>query len=69
MRPMRVAPAVVQLPLPALADDPVERWWSLPETSRAQVLRILAGLIARGVLIDPGPAPTVEASGGEGDDE
>lgn len=29
-----------------------ERWWSLSETARAQVLGLLAGLIARGVLAD-----------------
>lgn len=54
MRPMRVAPATVQLSLPdpVLADDPVDRWWSLPEATRGQVLSLLAALIARGVLVE-----------------
>lgn len=34
----------------------VDRWWSLPEQTRAQVLTMLAALIARGVLIDPDDA-------------
>lgn len=52
---MRVAPATVQLPLPdpVLANDPVDRWWSLPEQTRGQVMSLLAALIARGVLIEP----------------
>jgi len=32
--------------------DPLDRWWDLPETTRAQVLSLLAGLIARGVLVE-----------------
>jgi hypothetical protein len=32
---------------------PVERWWSLPEATRLEVLTLLSRLIARGVLIDP----------------
>jgi hypothetical protein len=32
--------------------DPVDRWWELPDATRAQVLGLLAGLIARGVLIE-----------------
>jgi hypothetical protein len=31
---------------------PAERWWSLPEATRSEVLTLLARLIARGVLID-----------------
>lgn len=52
MRPMRVAPATVQLPLPdpVLANDPVDR---LPEQTRGHVMSLLAALIARGVLIEP----------------
>jgi hypothetical protein len=50
---MRVAPATVQLafPDPALT-DPVDRWWAMPESTRFRVLGLLAGLIARGVLVD-----------------
>ena len=33
--------------------DPVDRWWSLPEHTRTQVLTLLAALIARGVLLEP----------------
>lgn len=46
---------MVQLALPELGPAPgAERWWSLPETVRAEVLTLLARLIARGVLIDAG---------------
>jgi hypothetical protein len=53
---MRVAPATVQLALPdpTLADDPDDRWWSLPEQTRGHLIGLLAALIARGVLIGPG---------------
>lgn len=52
---MRVAAESVQLALPDPAlSDPVDRWWELPDATRAQVLGMLAGLIARGVLIDAG---------------
>ena len=51
---MRVAPDTVQLALPDLGPaGPAERWWSLPEATRSEVLTLLARLIARGVLIDP----------------
>ena len=55
---MRVAPATVQLllPDPVLANDPVDRWWSLPEQTRGDVMRLLAALIARGVLIESNDA-------------
>jgi hypothetical protein len=50
---MRVAADTVQLALPELGSAPAaERWWSLPETVRSEVLTLLARLIARGVLID-----------------
>lgn len=50
---MRVAAESVQLALPNPdLSDPIDRWWELPEATRAQVLGLLAGLIARGVLID-----------------
>ncbi|WP_182481465.1 hypothetical protein [Nocardioides immobilis] len=32
--------------------DPNDRWWELPDATRAHVLGLLAVLIARGVLID-----------------
>jgi hypothetical protein len=60
---MRVAADTVQLALPELGGAPVaERWWLLPETVRAEVLTLLARLIARGVLID---AETGEGGGGD----
>lgn len=72
---MRVASATVQLALsdPVLADDPVDRWWSLPEQTRGQVMGLLAALIARGVLIGP-DVRSVDLAGsttvaGEVDDE
>jgi hypothetical protein len=50
---MRIAAETVQLALPdAALSDPVDRWWELPDATRAQVLGLLAGLIARGVLIE-----------------
>jgi hypothetical protein len=54
LRALRVAADTVQLALPDLAPArPAERWWSLPESTRSEVLTLLARLIARGVLIDP----------------
>ena len=54
---MRVAADAVQLVLPDLPPGRVEqRWWSLPERTRAEVLTLLARLIARGVLIEPSAA-------------
>lgn len=53
MRALRVAADTVQLVLPDLAPvRSVERWWLLPESTRCEVLALLARLIARGVLID-----------------
>ncbi len=53
MRALRVAPAE-QLPLLAGGDEAAEQlWWSgLPERARVEVLRLLARMIARGVLAD-----------------
>jgi hypothetical protein len=51
LRRLRIA-APVQ-PTLALSDehsDPHDRWWSLPDESRRQVLALLARLIARGVI-------------------
>ncbi|MBV9059659.1 MAG: hypothetical protein JO296_00160 [Pseudonocardiales bacterium] len=54
MRALRVAVDPVQFTLPELEPArPVERWWSLPEATRREVLTLLSRLIARGVLIDP----------------
>ena len=53
MRALRVAPDTVQLVLPDLTPAlPTQRWWLLPETTRREVVTLLARLIARGVLID-----------------
>jgi hypothetical protein len=62
LRALKVAAEAVQLALPDL--DParsVDRWWSLPESTRSEVLTLLARLIARGVLID------LDATGGWGE--
>lgn len=40
--------------LTGTGEEPVDRWAELPESSRARVVRLLAGLIARGVLIEDG---------------
>jgi hypothetical protein len=48
---MRVA-AACQLSLPVdQTGRPADRWGQLPEEARAQVLVLLARLIARGVLV------------------
>ena len=61
MRALRVAAETVQLALPDPAlTDSLDRWWDLPDATRAQVLSLLAGLIARGVLVEPLVDPPVE---------
>jgi hypothetical protein len=66
LRALRVAAETVQLALPDLGPArPVERWWSLPESTRSEVLTLLARLIARGVLITP---DTAADGSGDGDD-
>ena len=67
MRALRVA-APVQLAL--LTEPgyptPAERWSRLPEPTRADVLVLLARLIARGVLVDDAADASVTAApGGE----
>ena len=56
MRPLRIA-APCQLSL-GLLDLPVSAslWQSLPEEIRHQVLGLLARMIAKGALADPGSA-------------
>jgi hypothetical protein len=44
---------------------PAQRWWSLPEATRREVVTLLARLIARGVLIDSDSAAGEEGSGDE----
>ena len=47
--------------LPDLAPPPPgERWWLLPDVTRCEVVTLLARLIARSVLIDPGSGPDEE---------
>jgi hypothetical protein len=61
LRALRVAPESVQLTLPDPdLSVPAERWWQLPEATRVQVLALLAGLIARCVVVEE-PACSVEA--------
>jgi len=61
LRALRVARDTVQLTLPELAPPPpVERWLLLPETARREVVMLLARLIARSVLINPGCDPGEE---------
>jgi hypothetical protein len=57
---MRVAADTVQLALPDVAPDPVDRWSQLPEATRGQVLTLLSVLIARGVLVDERAEVAVE---------
>ena len=44
----------MQLPLGLDDEDATasERWWSLPEESRCEVLLLLARLIARGIVCE-----------------
>ena len=66
MRALRVAADTVQLALPDLGPArPAERWWSLPESTRSEVLAVLARLIARSVLIDPDDAMDERGGGDE----
>jgi hypothetical protein len=57
---MRIAADTVQLALPEVVPDPVDRWSELPEATRGQVLTLLSVLIARGVLVDEPAEPIVE---------
>ncbi len=57
---MRIAADIVQLALPDITIDPVDRWSELPEATRLQVLTMLSALIARGVLLDEPAAAAVE---------
>jgi hypothetical protein len=64
---MRVAADSVQLALPdAALSDPVDQWWELPDATRAQVLALLARLIARGVLIEAPKAAEDREVAGDG---
>jgi len=66
LRALRVAAGTVQLALPDPAStDPLDRWWDLPETTRAHVLSLLAGLIARGVLVETPVEPETRAGDGD----
>jgi len=52
LRALRVAPAR-QLTLLTGDEDTEQLWWDvLPEQTRVEVLRLLARMIARGVLAD-----------------
>lgn len=51
MRGLRIA-AATQLPLPWEQGCVPGRWEQLPERTRAQVLTLLARMIARGVLVE-----------------
>lgn len=57
---MRIAADTVQLALPDVAPDPLDRWLELPEATRGQVLTLLSVLIARGVLVEEPAEAIVE---------
>jgi len=63
LRAMRVAPPC-QLAFP-IGDQalPADRWATLPEERRAEVLALLGRLIARGVLIGQVPGQAGQANG------
>jgi len=63
LRALRVAPESVQLALPDPdLSVPAERWWLLPDATRVQVLALLAGLIARCVVVEE---PACAVGGGD----
>jgi hypothetical protein len=63
---LRVAADIVQLTLPDLEPAcPADRWWSLPESTRSEVVTLLARLIARGLLIDCDAAGDESGDGDE----
>lgn len=63
MRALRVA-APCQMSLQLVSDGGApERWNGLPEDVRRQVLTLLAGLIARGVVVEDDPAGLVTDPG------
>lgn len=67
MRALRIDAAPVQLALPDPdLDDPLERWWELPEATRVAVLALLARLIARGVLVSDEVAGGSAGEAGDG---
>jgi hypothetical protein len=54
MRALRIAPACQLALFLDRAAPPASRWAGLPERSRAEVLALLARIIARGVLVPDG---------------
>jgi hypothetical protein len=46
----------------------VDRWSALPERTRAEVLALLARLIARGILVDAPPVAAVAEDVGGSDE-
>jgi hypothetical protein len=53
LRNLRIAvPVQPSLALPDDLRDATDRWWSLPEQSRSEVLTLLARLIARGIVCE-----------------
>jgi len=51
LRRLRLAaPAQLSLDIPGLVITPAERWWSLPEEAQEAIVRVLARMIAAGVV-------------------
>lgn len=63
MRALRIAPACQLALFPGRAAPPASQWAMLPDRSRAEVLALLARIIARGVLPGAGQDGGVEAGG------
>ncbi len=63
MRALRIAPAC-QLALFGSPAVPGGLWEGLPDHARAEVLALLARIIARGVLAGAGPDAAAENGGG-----
>jgi hypothetical protein len=68
VRVLRVSPACQSaLDLGSVSEpSPSQRWWQLPQESRAEVLALLARLIARGVVVEDRSAATPKTGAGVG---
>jgi hypothetical protein len=67
MRVLRIAPARQLALFAGPAGPPAGQWHGLPEQARAEVLALLARIIARGVLADDGQGVPAagEVAGGD----
>jgi hypothetical protein len=67
MRVLRIAPTCQLALFAGRAGPAAGQWHELPEQARAEVLALLARIIARGVLASDGQAPVPAGEEGRGD--